>query len=337
MKKKGNNSNKKKELNIQPRKKAKTLKELSSGFKVLPIEMPPLKVFSSINSNELKSIPITHYLFFKQHESHKQDNEIPANSAIFICNLPVDTTVAHIKHIFKHCGEIVSCQINAIKLPIFNDSVESIVFEDEEMESVFGREVYISGITAHVVFEEEKSVKKALAMKQRVRVWKVDNDSFEGEEDEEDEDEDEKLDFEKETEIMPLGYKKWTQQYKYTRPRPTALKTRVDQYMANFTRMEEIEKLELDKKLNQVDEDGFTLVTRRSRRNTNTSKDGASVTAARYEEIKDLKPKNKELQNFYRFQIKEKKRNELADLRKKFEEDKKRIEDLRSSRRFKPY
>jgi len=99
------------------------------------------------------------------------------------------------------------------------------------------------------------------------------------------------------------------QQYKYTRPRPKALKTRVDNYMVNFTRMEEIEKLELDKKANIVDEDGFTLVTRRTRRNTNTTKDGASVTAARYEDVKNLKPKKKELQDFYRFQMKEKKRN----------------------------
>jgi len=331
-------SKKKQNIEVQPRKKSKSLRELKSGFKILKIEMPPLNILSSINSNEVKTIPVSHYIYFKKHESYRNDEDTPADCTIFVCNLPVDTTIPHLKHIFKHCGSIVNCKMNKISTDLLENS-EEILMEDEEMEGVFGRETYTTGITAHVVFSDEEGVERALAMKQKTRVWKPDN-SFDDEEVEEevsDMEADEAINFDDVVEAMPLGYKKWMQQYKYTRPRPKALKTRVDNYMVNFTRMEEIEKLELDRKASIVDEDGFTLVTRRTRRNTNRTEDGASVTAARYEDVKNLKPKKKELQDFYRFQMKEKKRNELAELRRKFEEDKKRIADLKSSRRFKPY
>jgi len=295
-----------------------------------------------INSKEIKTIPVSHYIYFKKHESYRNDEDTPAGCTIFVCNLPVDTTIPHLKHIFKHCGHIINCKMNKSPTDLLENS-EEILMEDEEMENIFGRETYTTGITAHVVFSDEDGVERALTMKQKTRAWKPDN-SFDDEEEEIEEevsdmeaDDDDTLDFDPEADAMPIGYKKWMQQYKYTRPRPKALKTRVDNYMVNFTRMEEIEKLELDKKASIVDEDGFTLVTRRTRRNTNKTEDGASVTAARYEDVKNLKPKKKELQDFYRFQMKEKKRNELADLRRKFEEDKKRIAELKSSRRFKPY
>jgi len=335
-------SKKSKNVQVQPRKKSKPLRELKSGFKILKIEMPPLNIFTSLNSKEVKTIPVSHYIYFKKHESYRNDEDTPAGCTIFVCNLPIDTTIQHLKHIFKHCGHIINCKMNKSPTDLLENS-EEILMEDEEMENIFGRETYTTGITAHVVFSDEDGVERALAMKQKTRAWKPDN-SFDDEEEEIEEevsdmeaDDDDTLDFDPEADAMPIGYKKWMQQYKYTRPRPKALKTRVDNYMVNFTRMEEIEKLELDKKASIVDEDGFTLVTRRTRRNTNKTEDGASVTAARYEDVKNLKPKKKELQDFYRFQMKEKKRNELADLRRKFEEDKKRIAELKSSRRFKPY
>ena len=39
----------------------------------------------------------------------------------------------------------------------------------------------------------------------------------------------------------------------------------------------------------------------------------------------------------YRFQVREEKRERLADLRKKFEEDKARIARMKTQRKFKPF
>lgn len=50
-----------------------------------------------------------------------------------------------------------------------------------------------------------------------------------------------------------------------------------------------------------------------------------------------VKRNSKELQNFYRHQIREEKREKLLTLRKKFEEDKAKIALLKSQRKFKPF
>lgn len=50
-----------------------------------------------------------------------------------------------------------------------------------------------------------------------------------------------------------------------------------------------------------------------------------------------VKRKNKELQNFYRHQIREEKREKLITLRKKFEEDKQKIAKMIAQRKFKPF
>lgn len=41
--------------------------------------------------------------------------------------------------------------------------------------------------------------------------------------------------------------------------------------------------------------------------------------------------------DFYRFQKRDRRQNALLDLRKNFEQDRKRLNELRATRRFKPY
>lgn len=49
------------------------------------------------------------------------------------------------------------------------------------------------------------------------------------------------------------------------------------------------------------------------------------------------KQKDKKLINFYSFQMRETKMEHLTQLRRKFENDKKRIATMRAARKFKPY
>ena len=91
-------------------------------------------------------------------------------------------------------------------------------------------------------------------------------------------------------------------------------------------------------KRNVPDADGFITVTRAwGRRNINTDGEGVSVSAVKASLVKDLKPKDHGLVDFYRFQMRESKRNQLAELRRKFEEDKQKIEELKKKRKFRPY
>jgi ribosomal RNA-processing protein 7 len=127
-------------------------------------------------------------------------------------------------------------------------------------------------------------------------------------------------------------------EYLLSIPDASELETLVNQELLEFEEMEESMRQEALSKRNMPDADGFVTVTRaRGRRNTNKDGSGGSATAVSVEQAKDLKPKEHALMDFYRFQMRENKRNQLVDLRRKFEEDKLKIEDLKKKRKFKPF
>ncbi|KAG5456301.1 MAG: ribosomal RNA-processing protein 7-domain-containing protein [Olpidium bornovanus] len=200
------------------------------------------------------------------------------------------------------------------------------------------------GSFAHVAFRRSDAVEKALSMLQMPRVW------GEG-----------MLPGSEKGSLRPIGYEGtlvdnagksipfafaapgYRNEYFALRPDRADLQASVDAFMAHFDAKERQARLAEKRKHNVVDEDGFVTVTRVGRRNTNTDRDGNTVIAVSAEMAKRSmdesrnKRKKTELVDFYRFQRREAKKNKLADLRKKFDQDKKKIEALKAQRRFKPY
>ena len=106
----------------------------------------------------------------------------------------------------------------------------------------------------------------------------------------------------------------WMNEYHRRRPDAAALQIKVDDYMEKFERSEYEAQQAALARHNVMDEDGFTLVTRAGSKGQNS--DGViSITAAKAEDVKDLKPKKKELQDFYRFQMREAKRDSKSYFR----------------------
>jgi ribosomal RNA-processing protein 7 len=131
------------------------------------------------------------------------------------------------------------------------------------------------------------------------------------------------------------GMEKWTTAYKLSKPSLASLNTRVEEYMVQFDSMQDEKREARNALRNQPDEDGFiTVISKRK--------------AALEDNAAGVKKKKTELDNFYRFQMKDTKRKrelvyllivllELTDLRVQFEKDKKRVEALKNQRKFKPY
>ena len=140
-------------------------------------------------------------------------------------------------------------------------------------------------------------------------------------------------------------------------PTRAALQEAVGEFMQRFEADEAARKEEEEARHNQMDADGFVLVTRkRSGRSTTTdASTGAKVgvaTAGMERHIADevggddadggggkrgrKKKKSKEMTDFYHFQAHEKKREGLMRLREQFEADKARIAKMRADRKFKP-
>ena len=128
---------------------------------------------------------------------------------------------------------------------------------------------------------------------------------------------------------VKTGIEKWCMEYKKQYPNPDDLQKKVDKYMAAFDAKTEKEKQELEKIANQTDDEGWTLVSYGGKK--------LSAPAKKVTTKERKKRQKKELVNFYTFQQRESKREHIAVLRKKFEEDKKKIEMMRAARKFRPF
>ncbi|WVW85439.1 hypothetical protein I302_107477 [Kwoniella bestiolae CBS 10118] len=150
----------------------------------------------------------------------------------------------------------------------------------------------------------------------------------------------------------PTGLEYYTSLYTSLRPDLQYVKAFADSSMDRF---DHLHSLLLSSRAKQsgagalVDEDGFTVVVRSGRYGRagargdafGQGKGGVGVASTNFQDkLKNKKKKGSgagELQDFYKFQRNERKRQELAELRSKFESDKQKVEELKKNRRFKPY
>ncbi|GMN57618.1 hypothetical protein TIFTF001_026716 [Ficus carica] len=134
------------------------------------------------------------------------------------------------------------------------------------------------------------------------------------------------------------GMKKWITEYHQSRPGLTILQQRIDEFITANE-----EKLEQERKEREARaaEGGWTVVTHhKGRKKTTDAESGVTVGSVAQAVVEGnlAKKKSKEVGlDFYRFQRKEAQRNEIMMLQSKFEQDKKRIQQFRAARKFRPY
>jgi ribosomal RNA-processing protein 7 len=119
--------------------------------------------------------------------------------------------------------------------------------------------------------------------------------------------------------------RRWVQEQRALSVDPSELQLSVDAYMSHFDERTEEEKRR--QATRQVDEDGFELVTYKRK-----ARDLGPEKSAEPE-----KKKKKELTDFYKFQVRDKRREELASLRRRFDADKNRVAEMKIQRKFKPF
>ncbi|VTJ70406.1 Hypothetical predicted protein [Marmota monax] len=138
------------------------------------------------------------------------------------------------------------------------------------------------------------------------------------------------------TESHPVksGIHKWISDYADSVTDPEALRVEVDTFMEAYDQKIAAEEEKAKEEEGVPDEEGWVKVTRRGRRPVLPRTEAASLRVLEKEKRKRAR---KELLNFYAWQHRETKMEHLAQLRKKFEEDKQRIELMRAQRKFRPY
>lgn len=193
----------------------------------------------------------------------------------------------------------------------------------ESLKNVFSKAGNISNVIINSPYEKNPSVgfktgfvifEKELGLSQAMKLNKLENLS---------------------TTESPFvcGIKKWTQEYNASIYDPRKLKDDVNTFMKEFDEKNQLKKLQ-ETQSKETDDEGWTLVTKQGR---NPGFSRKKSIENKIKEKMDKDKKKKELKNFYTFQIRQSKMKHLANLRLKFEEDKKKINSLKQARKFKPY
>ncbi|KAF5196623.1 ribosomal RNA-processing 7 protein [Thalictrum thalictroides] len=134
------------------------------------------------------------------------------------------------------------------------------------------------------------------------------------------------------------GMKKWVTEYHQSRPGLEILQQRIDEFIISHEEQEEQTRKEKEA---LAAEGGWTVVVHQKGRKKTTDTEsgttmGSVAQAAVVEKMKNVRKKDVG-PDFYRFQKRDAQRNEIMMLQSKFEQDKKRIQQLRAARKFRPY
>ncbi|KAJ2784196.1 hypothetical protein H4R18_001251 [Coemansia javaensis] len=311
------------------------------AYKVLPVRMGGARDGA------------THYLYFRRHSSTREDPLLPSDRTVFLANLPADATERDVRRLFRGVARVARVVFNgvvgqdAIKAAAAHARMVAELAEamaDGQQAAGAGKkkrakkavgdadgseaprpvprpQLLESGSSAHVVLLESEELAKVLAIKPgAIKEWPA-------------RDGDDSAD--------PLEYRgvaRYIYEHRAARPPADLLKAEVDSFMAKFEESQYERERMLSQQHNTPDADGFITVVRRGR-NTRNGDSGANVGAMSAADAREAaaKKKNVVFGNMYRFQMRERKNNQLLELRKKFEEDKERIARMRQSRQFRPY
>ncbi|XP_072040352.1 ribosomal RNA-processing protein 7 homolog A-like [Amphiura filiformis] len=247
-----------------------------------------------------------HVLYYKEHNIRGDSASLPPDRTIFVLNVPPYCNKDCFVRLFSDCGRVDSVYLQEKPTSELLPKSTTKYFSHENISQGFK--------VAYVVFKSPSAVEKAMNRKHSEPYILISDDQP----------------------ALEAGYKKWCTEYKSERPNLKDLQKEIDEFMQTYDQKvsEDIQKAKEEE--GTPDDEGWITVTRKG------SKKQKPV--ARKEHIeKQLKAKekkkreDKELVNFYTFQVRETKREHIAELRRKFEEDKHRIAQLRAARKFKPY
>lgn len=342
---------------------SKSLPQSLAGFTVIPVQ------YSSTSTHVIYA-----RAHVSSKKGKAKDLGLPEGRTLFLVNVPPDASEREITSLFKHCGTIEKVVFEGDEeesngqdeVDGFEDSEDEVVGDAEEagddeqprkkrkfaknaqqpiphvipLPTRTSRTLRRTGRTAQVVFLDESSLARALVAPTKTRPWPQDD-------------------------AAPSGLAHYIALYSALRPPLDVVKAHADSWMERFEFDQAKKKQQSKYRKGEaiVDDDGFTLVTRGGAYGQ-TVGGGVGVASKKFQRERaggskrnrkvHKEPKEKEA--FYSFQVHEKKRkgafffdlssynivdspicSELLDLRRKWEEDKVKVEKLKESRKFKPY
>lgn len=245
---------------------------------------------------EIKSF---HHILWKRHNVRTYDELKPPGRTLFVVNVPPYCTESNFKHIFMKYGKVEN---------IYFQKKPSLATTAPPKHPHFSLVKPVEGFkVAYIVFANEGGLRQAMASSPSKDLILSTPDN-----------------------PVLTGIKKWRQEYNSQYVSPEDLSEEIKAVMENYEK--EKEEMQKAAKEDEPDEDGWVTVTSKKAQKPKLLKE----TEFKKKPKRKKKKKEIELVKFYAFQQRQSKIDKLAQLRKRFEEDKKRINMMKSSRKFRP-
>ncbi|KAM3074245.1 hypothetical protein ACMFMG_002933 [Clarireedia jacksonii] len=308
---------------------------IGDNYTILPISIPSTPSFPTST---------TTHLYLRPH-APKIPTENDSRS-LFATNLPIDSTEPHIRSIITSligAGRVEEVRFEGSKdeAPISeaNSTLTAPSSKkrkrettaqqplDTSLPSTRDRSLRQIGRTAIILLVDEKSVETLLKAVRKLSTTKSKSSK------------DSKLPIwgsSTEGKVPSLGSARYASHQVLRFPSKTSIQQSVEAFMSNFNSAEEEEKRKRQRMRNVPDEDGFVTVVRGGRAGPARSAE-AEEKRREMQEKEERKRKELEAAGFYRWQGRERRKKEMGELVRRFEEDRKRVEGMREKRgRFKP-
>lgn len=257
-----------------------------------------------------------HQIFVTEHSKKRSDADLPVGRTLFCLNVPPYVQADHLAAGFADAsgGDVAHvvladrCGVR-LQAPAVAASAASPQQSSHFSAPPVGLNQFKS---AYVVFRSTKALHSILADGcSEVRLYRSNKT------------------------LLDTGLARWTRDYLAAQPDEGALEAEVNEYMAAFERTEEEQRAaeRRQKAEAEVDDEGWQTVGK----GRGAGFEQKESTLHRLEEKIEAGKKRKELLNFYTFQIRDSKKQHVVGLRKRFEEDKRKIESMKQARQFRPY
>jgi ribosomal RNA-processing protein 7 len=297
-----------------------------NDFVVLPLRFPALPSYPK---------ETTHHLYIRANAPKVPTPDTPRE--LFLVNVPSDATETHIRSLFA--GQLGGARIEnvafegarvgkGITAPVApaqkkkrkrgDDAQQENSEQDTSSAAQVGalpethdRSVHRSGSTAVATFVDKASAELALKeAKKAIKTGKTITWAAGIE-----------------SKCPPLGSARYLSHHSLRYPSRHALQASIDAFMGALS-AHEVAKARAQSRLrSEPDADGFITVGRGGKG------DAAREEAARIKGEELAKRQKKMIgEDFYRFQVRDKKKSEAKDLVQQFEEDRRRVEEMRKRR-----
>ncbi|KAG5417098.1 hypothetical protein I9W82_004731 [Candida metapsilosis] len=274
------------------------------GFHILPVNIQGTKS--------------THYIYFKKHDSRTSPDSSD-NTSIFLCNLPILSDLQTVKKYFQTVA--LGATIESYIQSYLTDSTEDVWLDltkltsdlplgsTDETASKLPKNCAIVTFIDKSSFHLAFNALKKLSSNASISTWPMKE--------------------------VTTSY--FLDIYKSKILDKEKLSEEVAQELKDFDNAEQESIENLQNQASLVDEDGFQLVVG-SHRKTKAGILGKQNLASTVESEKAKnKMKKKEKQDFYRFQLRQRKKEEMNELLTKFKADQEKVRLMKEKKRFRPY